>query len=291
MRTIISLTSRNIKVFLRDKSAVFFSLLSVIIIIVLYACFLGEVNVNSIKHAVGDIKGVRFFIDSWIMAGIIVVNTVTVSLGVFGIMIEDNTKKRLNGFLIAPISRMKIVIGYILSAWIIAFLLTVISFILGEIYIASFGGEILDIPSVIKVLGIILLNIFSSSAIVFFLVSFVRTNNGFATLSTILGTIIGFLTGIYIPLGSLPQTVQSIIKIVPASYGAAMLRQVFMEKPIDIVFGNAMQMKEEYLKVFGVKLMAGDSVISFPVMALVLILTGILFFSLSVYRMSKVKQK
>ena len=40
-----AMTKRNLKVFFRDRSSVFFSLLAVFIIIALYAVFLGDTSV------------------------------------------------------------------------------------------------------------------------------------------------------------------------------------------------------------------------------------------------------
>ncbi|MBN2850310.1 MAG: hypothetical protein JXK92_06585 [Erysipelotrichaceae bacterium] len=54
MRTITQLTLRNMKIFLRNKSEVFFSFLSVFIILGLYVLFLGDVQVRNIQSIVGQ---------------------------------------------------------------------------------------------------------------------------------------------------------------------------------------------------------------------------------------------
>lgn len=48
MRKYISLTKRNCLVFIRDRGAVFFSLLSMLIVLMLQGLFLGEMNVNEV---------------------------------------------------------------------------------------------------------------------------------------------------------------------------------------------------------------------------------------------------
>jgi multidrug/hemolysin transport system permease protein len=63
---ILALTKRHLKLFFRDKASVFFSLLSVIIIIALYVLFLGDM----ISGSMADTPGFRYVMDSWIMAGI-----------------------------------------------------------------------------------------------------------------------------------------------------------------------------------------------------------------------------
>ena len=60
--------------------------------------------------------------------------------------------------------------------------------------------------------------------------------NVFSILSTVVGTIIGFLAGIFVPIGTLPTIAQTAIKLFPLSYGAVLTRQIFMEEPLRRVF-------------------------------------------------------
>jgi multidrug/hemolysin transport system permease protein len=291
MAMLFHLASRNLKVYLRDRTAVFFSLLSVFIIIGLYAIFLGNTTVRSLENAVGkDVGGVRFLVDSWIMAGILVVNSITVTLGMFGTMIDDESKKRLSGFLVAPVSRSKLVYGYLLAAVAAGILLSVIALILAEIYIAANGGSLLTGAALLKVLGLLVYNVISSACMVFFLVSWFRSASGFSTLSTILGTIIGFITGIYLPIGVLPQALQTAIVFVPATHAAALMRQIMMETALDQVFKQAPpQIFEEFTQVYGVRIYLSQQEILPPVMLLVIGGSGLLFLILSVIRMSRRK--
>ena len=48
MRKFLNLTKRNCLVFLRDRSAVFFSLLSMLIVLMLMGVFLENMNVESV---------------------------------------------------------------------------------------------------------------------------------------------------------------------------------------------------------------------------------------------------
>jgi len=285
MNTILIMAKRNVKMFFRDKASVFFSFLSVLIIIGLYALFLGDMQVKNIKAAVGDVKGIRFLIDAWIMAGIIAVNTVTLTLGAFGIMVQDESKKIMKDFLVAPIKRSSLVASYVLSSWIIGFIITIIAFIIGEAYIVFSGGELLPFISILKVIGIIALCIFSSSSMVFLLVSFIKTDSAFATLSTLIGTLIGFLAGIYVPIGVLPQAVQSFIKFVPTTHSAVLLRQVFMERPLEMVFAKAPEaITKDFTHSFGVDITFNNNTITPEIMILILLGTGLMFFAISVIR-------
>ena len=64
----------------------------------------------------------------------------------------------------------------------------------------------------------------------------------FGTLSTIIGTLIGFLAGIYVPPAAFSTRFAKImISLFPVSYSASMLRRVFTADPLKKVFSNADQ--------------------------------------------------
>ena len=94
----LNLAVRNLKIFFRDKASVFFSFLSVIIIIGLYVLFLGDV----ITAGMDEMPGVRFLMDSWIASGLMAVTSITSTMGAFGIMVEDRARKNSRDFLTAP---------------------------------------------------------------------------------------------------------------------------------------------------------------------------------------------
>ncbi len=286
--TLAKLSARNTKIFLRDRTSVFFSFLSMLIILMLYVLFLGEVNVSSIKAQVGDVPGIRWLIDSWIMAGILVVNSVTVTLGVLGGMVSDREEKRLSGFLVAPVGRLTLTAGHLLSALFVGVLMNLVTFALSQVYILLSGGQLLPVLSMLKVLGLIVANVFSGSALVLFLISFVRSNGAFGALSTMIGTLIGFLTGIYMPIGILPEAIQTITKLIPATHGAVMMRRIFMEQPMAQVFkGAPASVVTAFEKEMGCVIPAGGGNLSDGVMLLVLILSGCLFLGLATWRFSK----
>jgi len=210
MIAMISLIKRNLKLFFRDRISVFFSLLAVFIIIGLYVVFLGNMMVDNLKDLLAE--NARFIINSWVMAGILSVTSITTTMGAFGIMVEDRTKKISKDFSSAPIKRTQLTGGYIVSSFIIGVIMSIAALFVAEIYILANGGKLLELVPLLKLLAVMLLSVFASSSMVFFIVSFFRSLNAFGTASTIIGTLIGFLTGIYIPIGSLPSAVQTVIK-------------------------------------------------------------------------------
>ena len=275
---------RNLKIFFRDRAAVFFSLLSAFIIIGLYILFLGDMLTKSMTQ----IANARFLMDSWIMAGLLSVTSITTTMGAFGIMVEDTAKKISKDFSASPVRRSTLAGGYVLSSFVIGLIMTIITLVLAEAYIAAYGGEILSITSIVKLLGVMLLSVASSTAMVFFMVTFFKSNNAFATASTILGTLIGFLTGVYIPVGQLPEAVQGVVKFFPVSHASVLFRQVMMENPLQEAFARApVAAAQEFRQMMGVSYRVGGSEVSFAVSLWVLVGTAVVFFLLATWNLSR----
>lgn len=283
----ILLTKRNLRIFFRDKSAVFFSLLSVLIIIGLYVLFLGDMLVRSMP----DIKNARFLMDSWIMAGVMGITSITTTMGAFGIMVDDKCKKISKDFYTAPVRRSTLAGGYILSTFVIGVVMCLITLLLAELYIVSGGGSFLPLSALLKTLGLMIISVISSSSMVFFAVSFFNSQNAFSTASTVIGTLIGFLTGIYIPVGSLPESVQVAVKVFPVAHAAALFRQVFMDVPMADAFKDAPpQVAAEFEKTLGVVFYFGDTAVKPRYSILFLIGATVLFYALAIFNMSRKKK-
>ena len=59
MSKYVSLTRRNCMVFLRDKTAVFFSLLSMLMVLLMMCVFLGDMNTKGIVQVLEQYGGER----------------------------------------------------------------------------------------------------------------------------------------------------------------------------------------------------------------------------------------
>ena len=273
---------RNLKLFFRDRAAVFFSLLAVFIIIGLYVLFLGDTVMGGLE----DVPGGRFLMDSWIMAGLMAVTSVTTTMGAVGVVVDDKAKGIAKDFHTSPLKRTTLVGGYLISTIVVGVIMSLVALVLAELYIVGSGGEFLPWGNLLKVLGLIVLSTLASGAMMFFLVSFFKTQNSFGVASTVLGTLIGFLMGIYVPIGVLPSAVQTVIKIFPISHAAALFRQVFMEVPMANSFAGAPpEMVEGFQATLGVTYQLGDSTVSFLGSTMVLVVAAALFFALGVWRM------
>ncbi|WNF38318.1 ABC transporter permease [Bacillaceae bacterium IKA-2] len=280
----ITIAARNLKLFFRDKTTVFFSLLGVIIIIGLYVLFLGDMLISGMD----EIENARFLLDSWIMAGLLAVTSITTTMGAFGIMVDDRANKIIKDFSSSPIKNRNLAGGYIVSAFVIGVIISLIALVFAEVYIVSNGGQFLSFLALMKVLGLILLSVLSSSSMVFFMVSFFKSQNAFATASTVIGTLIGFLTGIYIPIGSLPDTVQLAIKIFPVSHAGSLFRQVMMAEPMEVAFKDApTESIENFNQSMGVVFNFGGYTTTMLTSVVILLATTALFYGLAILNISR----
>ena len=286
MRIAIILAGRNVRVFLRDKTAVLFTFLSVFIIVSLYALFLGDSMVGRLAEHIGDIRIAQAFTDTWVMAGVLVVSSVTVTLGALEIVISDKNNGSTKDFLVAPIRRWQIVMAYLMSSWAVGLIMGLLVLALSQFYIAVRGGDLISLRGLLGVIGLMVVNVLSFSASNYLLVSFLSSNAAFSTFSTIIGTMVGFVTGVYVPLGILPGFVQNIIQLIPATHSAAIMRRLFMAAPLKGMYENvSVEIAEEFTSVYGIVLHRGGSTIGGWASISYIAAVGAVFFGASVLRM------
>lgn len=280
----IALTTRNLKAFYRDRSAVFFSLLASLIIIGLYVMFLGDVYTSDFN----ELANARDIMDSWVMAGLLATTSFTTTMGAFGIMVNDRAQKISKDFYSSPVRRSTLAGGYVISALILGFIASIITLCLAEIYIVANGGALLSVQAMLRVLILILLADVTNAAIMFFITSFFASSNAFSTAGTVMGTLIGFITGIYLPIGMLPNSVQWLVKLFPTSHAAALLRQTMMEGVMAESFANV---PEQYLMDFkhmlGVTFQFGTREVGSSANIAILLISAGIFFLLAVMKLSK----
>ncbi|MEA5145909.1 MAG: ABC transporter permease [Candidatus Limiplasma sp.] len=279
-----ALLIRNLKVYFRDKASVFFSLLGVLIIFMLYLLFLGDVWISNLP----GVPGARALMDSWIISGLLAVTSVTTVMGAFGTMVDDRAHKIIKDFDASPVSRSKIVAGYELSSFVVGTVMSLFALVLGELYIVARGGLWLSPAAMLTVVGLILLSALCNTALVSFVISFFKSQNAFSTASSLLGTLVGFLTGIYMPVGMMPDAVQVLIKVFPVSHAALLLRQTIMAVPLTQTFAGAPEaMRQSFESEMGIVFQWGGSPMSAATSLGILIGASLLFYGLSILQFSR----
>ena len=295
MKQIITLINRNLKRYFRDKGTVFFSLLTMLIVIALMLFFLGDMNVRSLTNAAKELgiadlelieQNAKLYLLMWTAAGVLAVNTVTVTQTMIGFQIEDMSKKKMSGFLISPVSRLKLTLGYVGAAWVCSMMIGLLTLVLTQAYVVSQGAGALSLMENLQIIGMLAANSFTFAALMHLVAQLVNSEGAWSGFGTVMGTLVGFLGAIYIPMGGLPAGVQSFLKCTPVLYGTSMLRRVMTSHVGDTLFESFGEyfienIQPEYLEEMGVTLIIGGNVLSVGTELAIILLCGILFSAIS----------
>lgn len=238
---IYHLTRRIITVFFRDKAAVFFSLLSPMILFVLFTAFLGGVQTDALAEQVPTAaeSDVNAFVYSWVLANLVMITTVTTSLSALVVFVTDRVGNVFRDFLVSPISRFQMILGYLLGAFIISVLLSTVVFAFADLYLWLVYKSPLGILSLAEVFAQLVGFCLLFSAIWSVIVTFIRSNAVFTSVATIVGTAGGFLGGAYITVGALPSGVVTVMNVLPLNQAASLMRRPFIAKPADALVGGS----------------------------------------------------
>lgn len=253
------LLNRNRKVYTRDRLAFFMSFLSVVILIAIYQIFLGELQLDYIKAAMGTDSvstDVRAMVNNWLIAGLVTIVSMTGTLGAFHVMIQDKEKKIDEDLRITPYSRFKIEWSYAIFAILFGIMITAFACLFAIILFNGFHSLFaFDMKAYVQILGLIILSNILSAVLVLPILKIIRTVSSYSMLSTIIGTLIGFLSGVYISIGFVSKPIRQVMTWFPLTQINAMLKQILMKSSMQTVFEHAdIAVIDEYKLNYGVTL-------------------------------------
>lgn len=236
MYEFVSLVKRHMLKFLRDKTAVFFSFLSVIILLTLYFLFIGENYVNELRNIQEQGLITREFVDfmkiSNMMGGILVINTISLSLGIMGNIITDLEQRSLDAYLVTPVKRYKIIFSYYISSIIVTVFFTLLMWAFTIVYAGIISGYWFSFEVILQTSLLLLFFTFVSASLMIYLTTLLRSVNAFGTLSGVLGTLIGFICGIYMPLAVFSTGVTYVSSIFPFTHMTILLKNIMLNEPL-----------------------------------------------------------
>ena len=273
MREVKSLVKRITLVYVRDRAAVFFSILSMLIILMLVWLFLGNMNSENIVGVLASFGGVRdaakdkenadYLIVVWTLAGVLLSNCVTISMTVMGNMIYDEERNKLACLYVAPVGRVKIALGYVLSAWLIGSVMCGLTLIAAQVWLLCSGKDALSVTVILQLLGMIVLNTFVYASLSYLLALFVHSGSAWSGLLTVVGTLVGFLGAVYLPVYMLPEGVASFLKGLPILHGVAMMRRVCTQAAVETTFaGLPEKVAEQFCANMGIVIHMQDTEIA-----------------------------
>lgn len=291
MRTTLSLVHRNLSIYFRDRAGVFLSLLSALILLLLYTLFLGSLQIDNIQDSLpGASKGdIRAFVDSWVLAGIVMITTFTTGFGAMGVFVDDRVFERFKDFQVAPIRRHQLILGYQGAAFVVASIMSLAILILGGVLLVIMhSSQIISWVGVVQAVGYVLLLSLAFSALSSFILTFVGSSAAYTAVSTIVGTLLGFLAGAYLPVGLLSGPVRNAINYLPFSPAAMLLREPLVGPSRDVLAGGVSQASTALDSYYGFTLSVGSATLTAPITIIALGCIAVIFTVLGSLRIGRV---
>ena len=228
MKEITALVSRNRKLFFKDKGMLFSSMITPVILIVLYATFLANVYKDSFVSATKNMidlpdKIINGTVAAQLAAALLAVSCVTVTFCVNLTMVQDRASGARKDFDVSPVSKTKIYIGYFLSTVLNSLMVNGTALALCLFYILKMGWYMSASDVIFVILDMILLVLFGST--LSSIVSYpLKTQGQLSAVGTIVSAGYGFVCGAYMPISNFSSGLQKALSYLPGTYGTSLVK-------------------------------------------------------------------
>lgn len=239
MKDFMGLTKRNLLIYFKDVLAIVFSLMTSMIVFVLYLLFLKGTFVDALT---GTMKGLEnivnssdidMFVNGLLLSGILGSALITVPYSCLQTIVKDKEAGVDSDICSTPLKRWKIILSYFTSASLSAFIMTSVILTCGLIILSLMGNMHLDAVNVLEAYGIVLLGCVSSTALFMAVVLLFRSSSTSTAFFGILTAASGFVIGAYIPLSQFSDSVQSFCNLFPASHITSLIRNILLSGVAD----------------------------------------------------------
>ena len=180
MKTFSSCVKRNTKMFFKDKGLFFTSLITPLILLVLYATFLSNVYKDSFEKVFLEFgvkledKLMNGLVGGQLMSSLLAVSCVTVSFCSNMLMVQDKVSGASKDFLICPVKKSKLALSYYVATTISTLIICLLALSVSLIYVGAIGWYLSFTDVLLLLLDIFILTTFGtalSSLINYFLSS------------------------------------------------------------------------------------------------------------------------
>ena len=224
-----ALIRRNTKLYFKDKGMFFTSLITPIILLVLYGTFLGKIYEDSFHSAldtagatVSD-KVIGGCVGGELISSLLAVSCVTVSFCSNLLMVQDKISGARRDLTITPVKGGVLALGYYLSTLLSTLLICYAATVVCLGYLAYVGWYLTAADVAALLLDVTLLVLFGtalSSVVNFFLSS----QGQASAVGTVVSAGYGFICGAYMPISQFSEGLQKVISFLPGTYGTSLLR-------------------------------------------------------------------
>ena len=237
MRGISGLIKRNLLLFFKDWQSILFSLLTSIIVLVLYLLFLKGTFVSAIQSAMEQYPGlasmvlqkdIDMFANLFLLSGILGSAMISVPFSCITVLVKDRANKVDYDILATPMKREQIIFAYFVSAVLSSTLLNGFILAIGLVGVSLQGDTHLNGIQLVKAFAVVALGSISASAIFMIIVLFFKTVSACEAFFGILSAASGFVIGAYIPISQFSDGVQTVCNLFPASQITIILRNILL---------------------------------------------------------------
>lgn len=228
MKAFLAITKRNIKMFFKDKGMFFMSLITPIILLVLYITFLANVYRDSFHSSMPDgfqisDKLVNGTVGAELFSSLLAVSCVTIAFCSNLLMVQDKVNGVRKDFLISPIKRSTLAASYFVGSLLTTLIVSYCAAAACFIYIAI-NGWYMSFADVVLVLVDVLLLTSFGTALSSVVNVFIKTNGQATAVGTIVSAGYGFLCGAYMPISNFSDGLQKTMSLLPGTYGTSLIR-------------------------------------------------------------------
>ncbi len=224
----LHLIKRNVKLFLKDKGMVLTSLITPLILLILFATFLGNVYRDTFRSNLPEgfevsNKIINGLVGGQLCSSLIAVSCVTVAFCANFLMVMDKVNGARDDLLMSPVKRSTLALGYYAATVISTLVICLIATGACLIYLAC-TGWFLSFADVMLVLSdVVILTLFGTvlSAIVN---TFLSSQGQITAVGTIVSAGYGFICGAYMPLSQFGAGVRNAVMFLPGTYGTSLVR-------------------------------------------------------------------
>lgn len=228
MKQISALIRRNIKLYFKDKGLFFVSLITPVILLVLFATFLANVYKVSFVSALPAglaLKDalINAMVGGQLVSSLLAVSCVTVAFCSNSLMVQDKLSGARRDLLVTPVRRSVLSVSYFAACTLSTLIVNFVAMGLCLAYLAITGWYLAVADVCLLALDVLLLTLFGvalSSCIHFFL----NTQGQVSAVGTMVSAGYGFLCGAYMPINSFSAGLQRVMSFLPGTYGTALLR-------------------------------------------------------------------
>lgn len=228
MRELSALIKRNCKLFFKDKGMFFTSLITPVILLVLYVTFLGNVYRDAFASSVPegfavDAKLIDGLVGGQLISSILAVCCVTVAFCSNLLMVQDKMSGAKHDLTMAPVKRSTLSMSYFFSTGIVTLIICFAAMLICFLYLAGTGWYLTVSDVLLTCLDVVLLVLFGTA-----LSSLINAPLSTSGQSSAVGTIVsagyGFICGAYMPISNFGEGLQKVLSFLPGTYGTSLLR-------------------------------------------------------------------